>query len=480
VGDEVKIVRVAAVLVVAAALAFGAWWNLGRTRAAEVPPTPAAGSLNDPPLEKRIRDHADAVARAPSDPVAWARLAMTYHVHEIFAEALTCYDRAIALDPAQVRWIWFRACVLEALDRFDEAVAGAKQVFALAPDYAPARATLARWYLGRGMLDEALEHAAAATDADPSDAGAWLVLAMVRQGRGDWAEGEAAARRALRLPFARSVQSAYAHYVLGRCLQGLGRLEEAKVEIARGRDGDGRFPVTDRWQRDLSEFQIGFRLLVSICHAEMLAGSYETVLPHLQDLRRREPDHLQVLTDLGLVLRELKRYRESEEVLRYGVSIHPAQPVIRAQYALTLEAMGDVDGALRQIDEAVARNPTTGELFETRGMIRMRQGRWDDAVAEFEKSFSVEPDRSWVLVHAGVANLEAGRPDEAERYFQRCREADPGNADVYAGLAIVAARRGRLGDAGRLLDESQRLVPKPTLLQGAALTEIEKARAEPR
>ena len=51
------------------------------------PPVPAAGVVTDAALDARIKELVGEVDASPRDAQRWARLAMTYHVHELLAEA---------------------------------------------------------------------------------------------------------------------------------------------------------------------------------------------------------------------------------------------------------------------------------------------------------------------------------------------------------------------------------------------------------
>ncbi|MCE9634540.1 MAG: tetratricopeptide repeat protein [Planctomycetes bacterium] len=439
-------------------------------------PVPSVGAITDTALAARIDALAHAAETSPRDANAWARLAMTYHVHELLPLAETCYARALALDPSQVRWRWFRAGTLETADRLEEALAEAARVRREASGYAPVPATVAQWLLARGRLDEALESARTATDTDPNDPGCWIVTALVYHERGDFPRGETAARRALRLPIASRSQEAYAHFVLGRCLAALGRTDEAKRELARGRSGDGRYPIVDRWKRELNDHVVAFTTLLAAAHGDLMSGGGAELVPVYADLHRRDPGHAQVSGELALALRRAGRLDESVGVLDDGLARHREQPWLLLQLALTKEAQGDTAEALRLLERGVASGSEQGELHEEMGMLLLRLGRRDEAVRSFERAVEVEPDRSWSLIHAGVAKLEAGDVVAAAGYFERCEALDPGNADVYAGLAVVAARKHDFAGADRLLDIAHRLEARATVLMQAAADEIESAR----
>lgn len=220
------------------------------------------------------------------------------------------------------------------------------------------------------------------------------------------------------------------------------------------------------------------RSLLASADEAIRTGDPGAALPTLFGLQRSAPGNVQIATALGRALRGVGRVPESDDVLMEALRQHPADPALRVEASLTREMLGDDAGALDLITAAVDAYPSLGEPLETRGMIHYRRGRWAEAQRDFDAAFRVDPARPWVLVHAGMARLEMEDPAGAEAYFARCVAADPGIGDAYAGLAIVAAQRGDVASAESRLAHSRHVEPGDTLLQTAAQTEIDAARAK--
>jgi tetratricopeptide (TPR) repeat protein len=128
------------------------------------------------------------VSRRPS---FWNENGRGWAARERYAEALDCYDRALALR-CDIPQIWTnRGRALQKLDRLDEAEESLREALRLKPDFASAHAELGRVldYLGR------------------------------------FEEAEASVRTALRL----EPEHAFAHFHLGDILYYLGRLDEAEA-----------------------------------------------------------------------------------------------------------------------------------------------------------------------------------------------------------------------------------------------------------
>jgi tetratricopeptide (TPR) repeat protein len=91
----------AAVLAVAAGIGYYLWVRRG---AVGPPPPPVPAEFTDPPARKVVEGKRQAVLAAPRSGTAWGELAMAFDAHDAPAEAMTCYRRAMDLDPNDTRW----------------------------------------------------------------------------------------------------------------------------------------------------------------------------------------------------------------------------------------------------------------------------------------------------------------------------------------------------------------------------------------
>jgi tetratricopeptide (TPR) repeat protein len=91
------------------------------------------------------------------------------------------------------------------------------------------------------------------------------------------------------------------------------------------------------------------------------------------------------------------------------------------------KALADCDAALRR-----ERNPV---YFETRGLVRLRQGRLQEAIEDYDTALRASPKLSWALYCRGLAKKRLGMTAE-------------GDADILAAVALtpgLPARARRLG-----------------------------------
>lgn len=149
-----------------------------------------------------------------------------------------------------------------------------------------------------------------------------------------------------------------------------------------------------------------------------------------------------------------------------------ADPANRAKREATaLLDAGKVDEAEARLKETLARRPNDGEAIGSMGLVRLRQGRHDEARELFARARQLDaPNRArWEglertalywgsLQQAGKAR-EAGDPATAERLLLEARALDPREPNGAIDLALVRVAQGRLEEAERLYREALALAP---------------------
>jgi len=120
---------------------------------------------------------------------------------------------------------------------------------------------------------------------------------------------------------------------------------------------------------------------------------------------------------------ELHQYDEALKEMNLLLSKTPADPVwlndrcwYRAIAGKELAiALADCDASLKIKEIPASR--------DSRGLVNLRSGKFDDAVADYDKALSEKPNQPSSLYGRGIAKIRKGA------------SAD-GNADITAGLAI--------------------------------------------
>ena len=117
----------------------------------------------------------------------------------------------------------------------------------------------------------------------------------------------------------------------------------------------------------------------------------------------------------------------------------------------------DFDGALAEMDRALAIAPHYALGHHGRGRVLSALGRYDEAITSLQQALAVSDNAGWWAT-LGITYAKAGRQRELEPVLARLREFEQRGTFVSVDqYAYIAAHQGRLDDAFRFLEEAVNL-----------------------
>ncbi|WP_245641710.1 cellulose synthase subunit BcsC-related outer membrane protein [Paraburkholderia bannensis] len=124
---------------------------------------------------------------------------------------------------------------------------------------------------------------------------------------------------------------------------------------------------------------------------------------------------------------------------------------------------GDLKDAETSLETAQRANPNDGETLGALGLVRMREGRQDEARELFARALKLDPDNAgkwrslektadiWGTIgRARTANAQ-GKPQEGEALARQALKLDPGNSDATRILADSLIAQKKWSEAEALL-----------------------------
>ncbi|HVR02225.1 MAG TPA: tetratricopeptide repeat protein, partial [Polyangia bacterium] len=145
-----------------------------------------------------------------------------------------------------------------------------------------------------------------------------------------------------------------------------------------------------------------------------------------------------------------------------------AEPALRANYlvshARVLLARGEVQTAMSELEEAIARVPHHAGALALLADLTFRTKEWTRA-RQLYAELEVAPDAALAiaretLVHRRAVLAEAqGDSADAEAFYRELAILNPRHAEARRALADIALRRGDFAAAALRLEEVLRLVP---------------------
>lgn len=421
------------------------------------PPTVPLEEAN-PELVALIDDLVGSVRSLPESAEMRGRLGMAYEVNDFYTEAVATYAQAEQLDPTDFRWRYFRAVLIAESGDFESALPVIEAALTLDSEYVPAWLYSGVWLNALGRYADAREafaRAHALGAAENADAGTARALI-----------GERRYQEALHVlvPLANKVKHPQVYRLLGRAYQALGRSDDARIAMARGREA-GPMSWRDPLQHQKWRFEasLGRRLM----HAQRLleANRFEQAVAVLEPIRERGVEENAVYVNLALAYARSGRTEMAIEVAEEGmasspdnyryhnvfagiyqnegddsramshlqrsVEMHPAQVWPYERMARLLMDQGEYVAALAAVDDAL-RYGAEGQpqLYYTAGLLEGVRERWPEAIARFEQATALDASFTMAYIHLGRCLAEVGRVDDARKALAWARRLDTHPAEL--------------------------------------------------
>ena len=201
------------------------------------------------------------------------------------------------------------------------------------------------------------------------------------------------------------------------------------------------------------------------------------------------PDPIELLYADARAAAEEGRAADAKRLYRDLLAQHPHHVRARNNLALLLDASGDHQGALAELDRALELDPEHTTLLTNRGALLGTLGRYAAAERDLRRVLRVEPANVEALFNLGVVMTKKGLWGEAVPHlrhvtelaadrgaafyylgealnhvddllgalaaFQRATELQPGNARALYGLGIIYDRLARPDDAALMYRKSR-------------------------
>ena len=158
--------------------------------------------------------------------------------------------------------------------------------------------------------------------------------------------------------------------------------------------------------------------------------------------------------------RQVERVEEALELSRKSVELDPLSPIIRVDYAESLEYSGRVDDALTQYLKAIEIDPEFVVGHRQLALLYWQQlGRLDEAVSHYIQADTIEPDPD-VGFQLALMFWDLGDEQQADRWFNRALAADDDSWFAVSVSAMIAIYRGdqsaAINFAGKAVDQQPR------------------------
>ena len=272
------------------------------------------------------------------------------------------------------------------------------------PDYVPAYNNLGLVLARHGRLAEAAALYTEALRREPNYIKSYNNLGLVRLEEGKLAEAAALYAEALR----REPDNTMARCCLGLVLYKQGRLDEAITELSE--------VLRHEPDNAVARSNLGAALGVQ--------GRLDEAITELSEVLRHEPDNDVARSNLGAALYKQRRFEEAERLFRRVLARQPENTgaLKTLAWLLALRDRESAAEALELINRAIGGAGALPSLVDTRAVVLIRAGQFDQALSELGRARTADPRNPNLAIHMAWAYQARGRLDEARRAFQQARE----------------------------------------------------------
>jgi tetratricopeptide (TPR) repeat protein len=153
---------------------------------------------------------------------------------------------------------------------------------------------------------------------------------------------------------------------------------------------------------------------------------------------RLEPRDADALIALGVLSERQKGYAAAVAYYDRALAIRPHAALkktacwIRAAYTGT-----DLDRARTLCDEALRESPDNADYHDCRGMVGLKQERYQDAWNDFDAAARANTSYAFIPLYGrGIAERELGRAAESQADIARAKALNPKIVEIYAGWGV--------------------------------------------
>ena len=100
--------------------------------------------------------------------------------------------------------------------------------------------------------------------------------------------------------------------------------------------------------------------------------------------------------------------------------------------------VGLLDTAEEACDESIERHSRDMNVYDSRGLVELKQHAWAKAIADYTQSLFYRPNLSYSLYGRGLAKQAAGDAGDARADMQAALAAEPQIAEIMARFGVAA------------------------------------------
>ncbi|HEY2108946.1 MAG TPA: tetratricopeptide repeat protein [Candidatus Acidoferrales bacterium] len=393
-------------------------------------------------LPDSIATFQDALRLAPHNLAAELGLAQAYRAVHNNEEARRILNLAIREHPKSAEPLAALGDFEIQQQTYDVAIGHLKASLALTPANAEARNLLAGAYKAKGDLVSALAELQKVLARDSKNVLAYFLRAEIYSDRNqdelalpdarkvvEFQPEKARGRVLLAKILVRTPQGSPKEEVAKRCSEAVATLEpvEAAQSGAATKDSEPYFLLARAYRcaGQLEQAEKADAEFEAASQKERGAKENETQAAHLV----KQADEAALKNDLPGAL----------DLLQQALAKDPSSGAAYSMLAKLYYSMGEIDKASDAIAKALELGPHQPDFLYVRGKIEEKQGKLDAALASFRETTLINPQESDAYFEIGVIYQQRKDLPRAMAAYKKAVEISPQDPDYRRALASIPA-----------------------------------------
>jgi tetratricopeptide (TPR) repeat protein len=415
---------------------------------------PANLSRLDPHVIELIERQMKQVTAHPDDGLSYAELGLIYEANILWADARRAYAVAVELEPASTWWRFHLAVATRTDGDLEGALPLLRDLAAEHPKLAPVQQRLGEALSESGDLAGAAIAYRQVIELMPGSPEGYLGLGELMLLERNYT----AARELLERSVSLDPRYRASRYALGLAYRGLGLLEDAQREMARGLDAQRRY-LADPLVLQLADYTVNLPARRNAAAMALSAGKPDQAVGILERVLETQPGNTTDLNNLAIAYMRMGRFDDARFRLEEAREIAPEKFPAWLNLSSLATRTGDPAAALTYAEAAVERAPNMAQTHLTLAMAEAELGYLERTAASLERAARLDARDPQVHGMLAEVYVDLGRLDLAEQHFQAVLSLLPDSLTGVLALGRLYLQQGRFERAAAMLARANELAP---------------------
>jgi len=139
----------------------------------------------------------------------------------------------------------------------------------------------------------------------------------------------------------------------------------------------------------------------------------------------KEPNNRGILESRAKVAMLMEDIEAMDKMYRKLLDLDPKSPEARIEYATAHKSIGDLEGALSILNDALQVDINDSSIFKSKGLMLLGLDRWNEAYQSYKEALELNPNDYTIITQIGVALRQLGKHKESIQFLNYALSKSP-------------------------------------------------------